>query len=182
MRFFEGAGEPGVAVALDGIRGIVEADIAEDFGAGWIGGANFGAAVKVAIRLVKVGGLFDVGGNEGIVFADFGDAVYLNGKENWDAVGLQLAGESNRFRAAPTVAVDDDASVLFFVGREFAVVIDVEETQNFLMRSFAAMVFENFDVNLRRIFLAEALGELDAAVDGIGVADETADEADDDRR
>jgi hypothetical protein len=36
-------------------------------------------------------------------------------------------------------------------------------------------------VNLRRVFFAEALGELDAAVDGIGVADETADEANDDR-
>jgi len=133
VRFFEGAGEPGVAVALDGIRGIVEADVSEDFGAGWIGGANFGAAVEVAIRLVKVSGLLDVGGNEGIVFTDFGDAVHLNGEEDWNAVGLQLAGESDRFGAAPTVAVDDDAGVLFFVGREFAVVIDVEETQNSLM-------------------------------------------------
>ena len=165
-----------------GIRGIVEADVAEDFCAGRIGGANFRAAVEVAVRLVKIGGLFDVGGDERIVFADFGDAVDLNGEEHRDAVGLQLAGESDRFGAAPAVAVDDDAGALFFFGREFAVVVGVEKTQNFLVGLFAAMVFKNFHVNLRRVFLAEALGELDAAVDGIVVADETADEADDDRR
>ena len=98
-----------------------------------------------------------------------------------NAVGLQLARESDRFGAAPAVAVDDDASALFFFGREFAVVVRVEETQDFLMGLFAAMVLENFDMNLLRIFFAEALGELDAAVDGIRVADEAANEADDNR-
>jgi len=42
------------------------------------------------------------------------------------------------------------------------------------------MVFKNFHVDLRRVFLAKTLGELDAAVDGIVVADEAADEAYDD--
>jgi hypothetical protein len=79
------------------------------------------------------------------------------------------------------VAVNDDAGALFFFGREFAVMVGVEEAQNFLMGSFAAMVLKNFHVNLS-VFLAEALSELDAAVDGIGVANETADEPNDDRR
>ena len=75
MRLFKGAGEPGVAVALDGIRGIVEEDIAEDFGASWIGGANFRAAVEVAIRLVKIGGFDDVCGDQEILPNNFEDSV-----------------------------------------------------------------------------------------------------------
>jgi hypothetical protein len=46
---------------------------------------------------------------------------------------------------------------------------------------FAAVVFKNFHVNLRRVFFPEAFGELDAAVDSVIVADKTADEADYDR-
>jgi len=60
-------------------------------------------------------------------------------------------------------------------------VVRVEKAQNFLVGLFAAMVFENFHVNLRLVFLAEALGELDAAVDSVIVANEAADEADYDR-
>jgi hypothetical protein len=78
------------------------------------------------------------------------------------------------------VAVDDDAGALFFLGREFAVVIRVEKTKDLLVGLFAAMIFENFHVDLRGVFLAEALGKLNAAVDGIVVADEAADEAYDD--
>ena len=80
------------------------------------------------------------------------------------------------------MAIDDDAGALFFFGRKCAVVVHVKETQDFLVGLFAAMVFENFDVDLRLIFFAQVLGQLDAAVDGIRVADEAANEADDDGR
>jgi len=69
---------------------------------------------------------------------------------------------------------------LFFLGREVAVVIRVEETKDLLVGLFAAMVFKNFHVDLRRVFLAKTLGKLNATVDGIVVADEAADEAYDD--
>ena len=133
--------------------------------------------MEVAVKLIKIGGLLDIGGDERIVFADLGDAVYLNGEEHGNAVSLELAGESDRFGAAPAVSVDDDAGALFFFGREFAVVIRVEKAKDLLVGLFAAMVFENFHVNLCRVFLAKTVGELDAAVDSVVVADEAADKA-----
>ena len=59
--------------------------------------------------------------------------------------------------------------------------VRVEKVENFLVGLFAAVVFKNFHVNLRRVFFPEAFGELDAAVDSVIVADKTADEADYDR-
>ena len=59
--------------------------------------------------------------------------------------------------------------------------VRVEKAQNFLVGLFAAVVFKNLDVNLHRVFLAEALGQLDASVDGVIVADKAADETNDDR-
>ena len=94
---------------------------------------------------------------------------------------MRLARESHRFVSAPAVAVYDDAGALFFFGREVAIVVRIEEAQNFLMGLFTVMVFKNLDVNWCRVFFAEARGKQDAAVDGICVADEAANEANDNR-
>jgi hypothetical protein len=142
--------------------------------------ADFGAAVEQAVGFVEVDGFGDVGGDELVVFLRLLDAVDLDGEEHGDIFGLQLAGQGDGFRGAPAHAVKDDAGVLFFFGREGAVVVGVQEFADDIVSGFAAAVLEDFDVDVGGVVFAEVVGDLDGAVDGVVVVDEAAYEADDD--
>ena len=54
MRLHEEAVPPGISAAGEGLGFVVGAEIAEDTGAGGIGGANFGLTVEHAVELVKI--------------------------------------------------------------------------------------------------------------------------------
>lgn len=84
---------PGILTATEGFRFVAGAEIAEDVSARWIGGANLGLAVEHAIELIKIDGLQDIGRYHGVIFADLGDAIDLDGENYGDAVFLELAGE-----------------------------------------------------------------------------------------
>ena len=85
-------------------------------GACWIGSTNFGLAVEKSVRLVEIGGLGYIRRDDRIILVNLGDAIHLNGEQHWDAILLQFTRQSDGFRAAPAMPVNDDASILFLVG------------------------------------------------------------------
>src|SRR5580700_3040870 len=78
------------------------------------------------------------------------------------------------------MTVNNDSRLLLFLGGERAIVIDIENVQNFLVRQIFAVILENFDVGAGRIVFAQARGELDAAVHLIVVTKKAAKETDHD--
>ena len=76
--------------------------------------------------------------------------------------------------------VKDDAGILFFTGRQSSIVIRVQQGQDFLAGIFPVVTLKCLHVHARGVSLAQARGELHFAMDEIIVADEPADEADDD--
>jgi len=80
-----------------GLVFVVRTKIAEDASASGIGGANLPLAVEKAIKLIKIHGLGDVGGDECVVFAPFLDAIHLNRQDHGHAVLFELASELDGF-------------------------------------------------------------------------------------
>jgi hypothetical protein len=107
---------PRILPATEGFCFVVGAEVAEDASALRIGGANLGLAVEHAIELIKIDGLGDVGGDYGVIFADLGDAIYLDSEDYRNTVFFELTSKFDGFRGAPTVAKNNDTGVLFFLG------------------------------------------------------------------
>src|SRR5260370_13069332 len=82
VRLHEETVVPGILLAIDRSRFIVEAEIPDNVRACRIGGANPGLAVHKAIRLIEICGLGYVGGNHPIVLAPLGNTVHLNAKQH----------------------------------------------------------------------------------------------------
>ena len=74
----ERVGEPGIIRALDGIFFVIHEVVAQDFSSDGVGCGDLASAVNDALGLIKIHGLRDVVGNNGIVLPHFGDAIYLN--------------------------------------------------------------------------------------------------------
>jgi len=182
VSFDEVAVPPGISLAGERTAFVVEAIISEDGSARGIGGANFGAAVERAVRLIKIGGLGDIGGDERVILAALSDAIHLDGEEDGNAVFFEQAGEVHGFRSAPAMPIDDDAGVSLLRRGERSVIVRVEEPQNFLMSQLAAMIFEGARDDAGGVILAELLDELHLGVDIIRVAYVAADKTDDDDR
>ena len=140
------------------------AKISNDLGSCGIGGANRRLTVHDSIRLVKIDGLTHIRGNYGVVLSDFGDAVDLNGQENWNAILFKLARQHDSFRSAPAMSEDDDAGILFFSRRKRAIVVSVQTAQDFLVGLVAVTIFESLNVYARGILLAEMRHQLHGAV------------------
>ncbi|HWO39701.1 MAG TPA: hypothetical protein VNO32_63845, partial [Candidatus Acidoferrum sp.] len=72
-------------------------EIAEDASARRIGSANLRLAVEQAIALIKIDGLEDIGRDYGVILAELGDAIDLDGEDYGNTVFFKLAGEFDGF-------------------------------------------------------------------------------------
>ena len=75
------------------------------------------------------------------------------------------------------MAKNNDAGVLFFFRRQISIAVGMQTAKDRLMGLLAAMILEHLDVHVRSVAFAEALDELDFAVNAIIVANESADKA-----
>ena len=106
---------PGIFGAGDGMRAVVEEIVPEDCGARSVGGDDFWLAADEALVLIEIGGVADVVGDGLVVAAGFGHAIYLDGENDGNAFGLELAGEGDDGAGSPAVAIEDDVSGAFLV-------------------------------------------------------------------
>lgn len=107
----------GLVRARNRIFLVIDAVIPQNLGLRRVGGGNLCPAVENAMRLIKVHGLRDIAGNDGIVLPDFGDAVDLHSEQNGNSGFLQVTSQQYGGGCSPTVAEDDNASPSFFVCR-----------------------------------------------------------------
>lgn len=114
-----------------------------------------------------------------MLVAGFGDGVDLDGEGDWNAAAVQLASEFGGFGCSPTVAVEDDGSLLFFEGGEDAVVVGVEEAYELMEGFSTVMIAEDFGMN-GGVTVAKVCGELDFGVLRVVAANEASDKAYDD--
>ena len=95
---------------------VVESKIPDDSRACRIGCANGGLAVEKSTRLIEIGRLGYVPGNERIIMVNLRDTIHLNGEEHGNAILLQFTCQGDGFRAAPAMPINDDVSILFLAG------------------------------------------------------------------
>lgn len=163
---------------------VVHEEVAEDLSFGGIGGGDTAASVNDAVGLVEIYGGGDVVGNDGIVLPDFGDAIDLHGERDGDAFAAEITSEENGGSGSPAVAEQNDVSASLFGGGESAVAIGIEKMDDGIVSALPAAVLKNPDI---RIFILgkvalDALRELNRAMVGVVVRDETSNEADHDIR
>jgi len=95
VRLHEDTVVPGILLALDRIHFVVEAEISDDVRACRVGSADAGLTVQKAIQLIEICGLGYVGGDDSIIFARLGDAIYLNGEQHRKAFFSQFSRQRN---------------------------------------------------------------------------------------
>ena len=127
------------------------------------------------VGLVEVDGLRDIGRNDGIVLADFGDAIHLHRQQHGDVLPLQIARQSDRCGGSPTVPEKDDSCIPSFPVGQSAVMIAIEQPDNGTVSTLPVTVFKRLDGDARRIGFAEPLGQFDWPVMGIIVTDKPTD-------
>jgi len=147
VRFGEEAVIPRIFVAMDRLQFVVKSKVPEDSGANFIGSANLWPTVESAVRLVEIRRGRNVGGDQFVILADLGNAIHLDGKENRDAIFIQLSREHQRFRSAPAHSVDNDAGVLLFFGRECCIMVGVEESSDLFVRFLPTPILKHFHMN-----------------------------------
>src|SRR5580704_1178815 len=170
---------PGIFRTLQGAGVIVKTEVSNDARPCRIGGAN-SMAVDKSMGLIKVGGLNHVGRYKRAVDAGLGDTIYLHGKKHWNALFFQRTCQDQGFRAAPAMPVNNDLGIFFLFRRQSSAMVDVQELQNFSAGSCSTITFKSLHIHARGIILAQALSELNLAVDRIVVFDEPSDESDND--
>ena len=116
VRLHEETVVPGVLLAIDRSRFIVEAEISDDVRACRIGSADPGLAVHEAIRLIEIYRLRYVCGNDLIILARLGDAIHLNCEQHRNAIPLKFSRQRNGLGSTPAMSVKDDAGILLFFG------------------------------------------------------------------
>lgn len=132
------------------------------------------------VGLVEVDGLRDIGGNDGIVLANFGDAIHLHRQQHRDILPLQIASQGNYSGGSPTVPEKDDSSIPSLRVGQNAVVIGIEQPDNGTVSTLPVTVFKCLDGDARGIGFAEPLSQFDWPVMGIIVADKPTDETNND--
>src|SRR5580692_2143142 len=108
VRFHKNAVPPGILAAAERLRFVLRAEIAKDAGARGISSANLRLAVEHAIELIKIDGLRNIGGDDGVIFASLGHTIHLDRKNHGDAVFLEQACKFDGFRSTPTVPKNND--------------------------------------------------------------------------
>src|ERR1700676_3845866 len=176
----EYAVEPGSLRALDWSLPIVGQVISKDFCFGGIGGSDSGPAMDEAVRLIKIHRLGDVIGDDGILLPKFCHAIYLNSKQNRNALATQVASQEDCRRGPPTLAEKNDAGSGFLFGGENAVAVCVEQLDDCVVGALSPPIFEDSHIRVLGKFRANSLCELNWAVVLIVVADEATHETDHD--
>src|SRR5260370_8442542 len=105
VRLHKRAAEPGILFAAEGLGRVVEAKVADDPRACWIGGVNCRRAVEKPIALIEVRGLSDVCGDKRVILPALGDAVDLNGQKDRDPLFFQRPCEPYCLPPAPAAPV-----------------------------------------------------------------------------
>lgn len=152
---------------IGGAGVIIKTEVSNDARSCRIGGAN-PMAVDKSIGLIKVDGLNHVGGYKRAVDAGLGDTIYF----------FQCTCQDQGFRAAPAMPVNNDPGIFFLFRRQSSAIVGVQELQNCSAGSCFTMTFKSLHIQARGILLAQALSELNFAVDRIIVLDESPDESD----
>jgi len=127
------------------------------------------------VGLVEVDGLRDIGRNDGIVLADFGDAIHLYRQQHRDILPLQIPRQSDRRGGSPTVPEEDDSCIPSFRVGQNPVVIAIEQPDDGTVSTLPVTVFKRLDGHARRIDFTEPLGQFDWPVMGIIVTDKPTD-------
>jgi len=174
----EEAIRPRSSWAVDWSFFVVHAVVAQNRGLGGIGGKDLAPAVDNACCLIKVHGLGDVVGNDGIVLPQFGDTIHLHRQQDRYTSATQIARQQHRRSCSPTVAKENNASSILLFGGEDTVVIGIEKSDNGIIGPFSAAILENPDIGALGSSLPDTLRELNGAVVRIVVTDEATHEAD----
>ena len=133
-------------------------------------------------RLIEIGGLSDVGGDDRVVLTNLGNTIHLDRKEHGDAISLQFSRKRYRFRGTPAHPINDDAGVLFLFGGQRSIMVPAQKSQDLLAGLLPATILEHLHIHTRGVVLPEARSKLDAAMHRIIVLDKPAHEANDDDR
>ena len=172
--------EPRVSLATDGGLFVVEAVVAEDMGFGIVGGSDLRAPVDDAVGLIEVHRCRHVLGNDFIVLPELANTVDLHGQHHRDTQPVEVPGQNDHGGGAPALSEQHDVGGSLLLLAEHAVLIGVKQVKDGFERHLAMAILENLDVGVFGEILLKALRDLDRAVVGVGVAHETADEADQD--
>lgn len=159
---------------------IIDQIISKDFCFRWVCSLDAAAPVNQAMRLIEVDGLGYVVGNDRIVLPDFGDAIDLHGEQNGYTRLTKVASKRDGGGCSPTLTEQNDVGARFFVGGKNAVAVGIEQVKNRGVGAFAVAILEDSNVGSGRKVRTNAFGELNRAMMRIVMADETADEANDD--
>src|SRR5580765_3858351 len=170
--------EPGISQADDRRLLIVETIVAEDTGFGIVGGLNFGAAMDESVRLVKVHCCRHVFRDDSIVLPELGDAIDLHGQHHWDADAMQIAREEHHRRSAPAMTEQHDVRRGLFFFTKHAVLVGIKQAKDRFEGRLAMPVLEDLDVGIFGGIPLKTLRDLDGTVIRIVMADESADETD----
>jgi hypothetical protein len=132
--------------------------------------------VDQPVRLEEIDSARDVCGHNVVMPAD---AVHLNGEKHENIFLLELARKFQDGRAAPAMAVKDNAGILLLIAAHGVIVFRVEEVQDGFVRFLAAPVFKRLDLYIGRKRGAEVFGHFVLAANRVVAADKTSHEAND---
>ena len=135
VSFYKDAIVPGILFTAIRTGHVVEPEIPQDTGAGWIGSANLGLAVQKSVGLVEISGPGHVRGDDCIIFAKHRNAIHLNRQEHGDAIFFEAPCHGEGRGAAPAVSVNDDAGILFLVRGQSPVVVRIQQAEDSLAGS-----------------------------------------------
>src|SRR6266496_990830 len=124
---------------------VVLEKIAQKFGLRRIGGRNSRAAMRQSARLIKVDRVGHVCRNHSIITAGFGDAINLDGKQNWDFFLLQLARQRDDGSTAPAVSEQDNVCTSLLLVGNVPALAGIQPLKNGLMRRLAVQVLKHSD-------------------------------------
>src|SRR5258706_3511172 len=108
MRLHEDAIVPGILGACEGAFTVVKLKVSNNLRACRIRGADIVVSAKKSVRLIKIGGPGNIGGDRQVIFAWVADAVHLKGEEHRDANLFPCPRHIDGVRPAPTLATEDD--------------------------------------------------------------------------
>src|ERR1700722_11631715 len=155
-------------------------EIAENLGARGVGGQDFLLSANEALVLIKVCGVSHIFRDERIVLTGLRDAIHLYGQDDGNSFGLQIAGERDDRTGSPAMTVQNDAGGSLLLVRQAGSAVCAEQMQNQIVSIASAAIFEGLDVRGGRIVFSQALRNLDSAVHGVVVPNESTQEADHD--
>ncbi len=164
--------KPGIFRARDRSLLVIDAVVSQDGGLCRIGCRDLRPSVDQAVRLIKIDGLGDVVGDDGILLPQFGNTIHLHRQQHRDTLAPQIAGQQDCRGSSPTVAEENYAGPsLLFAGKN-SVVIRVQKSNDGIVGSLPPPVLEDTDKGLFGNSSLDLLRQLNRAVVRAVVSDE----------